>query len=570
MKLNIFSLCLLIFFTKIVFAQTLQPVSIYAHNNQAVYNTSETIHSKIYIKTPSGLLMQPINVYVDWYSADGKLLVHQIYLSKLGGAETSYLIPSDYSFSYLRMRMYTMNSLQQSLETKFADQVIFVHQPSVYNNWNQDSSSSHDLIQRQSDKYIFVKKIASSFDPKGRNEWEIENNSKDFINLSVSVVEEESFEQPFYNILNHFNKNILSSSTLKASYNDAFVQVKGKLNADTNLLKNAILSFSLFKPGQLPVIDKVPINSDGTFLVDQLNFFDSAQLSIQVEYKGKRKQKIPLSYQQMGLFNSAPLFAFDFKDSTPEFRFTHKPSPYIPYEKSNANEVVVYTNTKSTMEAMDKKYTNGLFRGGDAINFSMLTPNAQSFPTVFHYLMGKVPGMQISFGPDTLNGASGIWGMPSIKWRSMYGDEVKLFLNEFLIKPDRLLDININEIAYIKVFRPPFLGAALGAPNGAIAFYTKVGDEINGIPKDSKLTSFILKGFTSLTPYIHPDYSSEKKRAVIDKRKTLLWVSTIHLNQHTKAERIVYFNNDRSKKHRVIIEGVKQNGELIRKEWIVE
>jgi hypothetical protein len=566
MKFKFFSLLLFVFSVKFVFAQTVTPVSIYAHNNQALYSSGETVHSKIYIKTPTGLLMQPINVYIDWYSADGNLLVHQIYLSNLGGAESSYSIPSDYSFSYLRMRMYTMNSLQQSPETKFSDQVIFLTQSSVQNDLKQDSNLSQKPSDLQSDKSISVKKIASSFDPKGRNEWVIENNSKDFINLSVSVVEEESFEQPFYNILKDFNKNFNLGSTVKTSYNDAFIQVKGKLNADSNLLKNAILSFSLFKPGQLPIIDNVPINLDGTFLINQLSFIDSAQLSIQVDYKGKRKQKIPLAYQQMGLFTSAPLVAFDFKDSMPAFRFTHKPLPYIPYEKSNANEVVVYTNTKSALEVLEKKYASGLFLGGDAVSFNMMTPNAQSFPTIFHYIRGKVPGLQIIFEDQAVGG---IWGTPRFSWRSNF-DTIKLFLNQVPVSVDALMSINVNEIAFVKAFKPPFLGAALGAPGGAIAVYTKVGDENNYIPRDSKLTSFIVKGFTSLTPYIQPDYSSDKKRAIIDRRKTLHWVSTIHLNQKTQAERIVYYNNDRSKKHRVIIEGVKENGELIRKEWIVE
>lgn len=566
MKLNILTLFLYLFFAKIVFSQTLAPTTIYSHNNQTFYNTSETIHSKIYVKTTSGLLMQPINVYVDWYTADGKLLDHQIYLSKFGGAETSFVIPSEYSFSFLRMRMYTMNMLQQTLETKFSDQVIFVNQPSVYNSSKQDSSTFHKSIQMQSDKTIIVKKIAASFDPKGRNEWLIENNSKDFINLSVSVVEEESFEQPVYNILKHFNDSFHSSSTIKTNYNDAFVQVKGKLKADSSLLKNASLSFSLFKPGQIPIIDKVPINLDGTFLIDQLNFVDSAQLSIQVDYKGKRKQKIPLSYQQMGLFTSAPLFAFDFKDSIPAFRFTHKSLPYVPYEKLNANEVVVYTNTKSALEVLEKKYASGMFLGGDAVSFNMMTPNAQSFPTIFHYIRGKVPGLQIIFEDQ---GVGGIWGTPRFSWRSNF-DTIKLFLNQVPVSVDALMSINVTEIAFVKAFKPPFLGAALGAPSGAIAVYTKLGDESNYIPRDSKLSSFVIKGFTSLTPYIQPDYSSEKKRAVIDKRKSLHWIPTIHLNQNTQAERIVYFNNDRSKKHRIIIEGVKQNGELIRKEWIVE
>lgn len=216
---------------------------------------------------------------------------------------------------------------------------------------------------------------------------------------------------------------------------------------------------------------------------------------------------------------------------------------------------------------MDKKYANGLFRGGDAINFNILTPNAQSFPTIYHYLMGKIPGMQIYFRTDTL---PSLWGYPEINWRSNYNDEVKIFLNEFLIRPERVLDININEIAYVKVFKPPFLGAALGAPNGAIAFYTKLGDEGNHFPRESKLTSFMIKGFTRPPTYIQPDYSKANNQAVIDQRKTLLWAPTVHLSKEKPTMTLVYYNNDRSKQHRLIIEGVKQNGEIIRRDWLVE
>jgi hypothetical protein len=196
-------------------------------------------------------------------------------------------------------------------------------------------------------------------------------------------------------------------------------------------------------------------------------------------------------------------------------------------------------------------------------------------------LQGKVPGLQIIFenqgvmtpntdevdrGKLVGNDAS---GLPRFSWRSNF-DQIKLFLNQVPIDIAGLMQINIAEIAFVKVFRPPFLGAALGAPNGAIVIYTKLGDEENFSPRDSKLTSFTIKGFTSFTPYTQPDYSSEMNRAVIDMRKTLLWAPTIHLNQDKPKMTFVYYNNDRSKKHRLIVEGVKQNGEVIRRDWLIE
>lgn len=568
MKYIVFSIFIFSSFT--ILAQNIFPVSIYAHHNQTIYNKGEQVFSKIYLRTPQGLHMQPMNIYVDWYHANGYLMAHHTYLTESGGAEAGFLIPVDYDSQYVRMRMYTMHSLKQIPGSQFFDQVVFVHQSLGSNQAILNKNEINSLSKSSEDVFLQITNKVQSFSPKGRSEWIIENLSQDFINLSLSILEEESFEASPYTILTHFKTPTPNELLVKPDYYDAFVQVRGQLQIDSAKLTSDLLAFSVFKRGFLPIMDNVPIQKDGSFKIDRINVVDSAQLSIQFKIKGGKKLKIPLSYQQMGLFNSAPLYVNTFNSPVPSFSPQRLPISYNAYQKKDMTEVVVYTNTKSTMEAMDKKYTNGLFRGGDALNFSMLTPNAQSFPTVFHYLMGKVPGMQISFGPDTANGLSGIWGMPIIKWRSNYNDEVKLFLNEFLIKPDRLLEININDIAYIKVFRPPFLGAALGAPNGAIAFYTKMGDENIGIPRESKLTSFFIKGFTKPPAFSLPDYSIANHKAVIDQRKTLLWLPTIHLSKDKPKMTLVYYNNDRSKKHRLIIEGLKQNGEIIRRDWLID
>ncbi|MDP3393920.1 hypothetical protein [Sediminibacterium sp.] len=563
-------------------AQLNLPVALYAQHNQSIFNIKERIYSKIYVRSSKGLHMQPLNIYVDWYTAEGTLLVHQIYLTKFGGAEASFEIPVDYPFAFLRMRMYTLENLKLLPNYQFSDQIIFVNQKSNFSQKQIPESINSNSVKLQSDEAITVKKVFSSFSTKGRNEWLIENKGKDFMNLSLSITEEESFEPPMYNILQHFKSPNLTSQHPKSDYYDAFVQVRGQLKlADLNS-ENANLVFSLFKRGQMPIIDQVPLASDGSFSIDRLIFTDSAQLSLQLDYRGKRNQKIELSYQQLGLFKTAPLYAFNFLDSLPVFYPRVKQASWTNYQKQDENEVVVYAKSKSALELLEDKYATGLFKGGDAIDFNMMLPNVRSFPTLFHFLQGKVPGLQIFFQSATSTQAidsavtagrkeeeSGIFGTPKFSWRSNQ-DQIKFFLNQVPVSVDALLQLPMADIAYIKVFRPPFLGAGMGAPNGAIAVYTKQGDEADYVPKKSKLTRFMLQGYTNPFPYLSPDYSSEKKRAVIDKRKTLLWVPTIHLNHDSPDQRIIYYNNDRSKKHRIIIEGVKQNGDLIRKEWIVE
>ncbi|QGW26787.1 hypothetical protein GLV81_00530 [Phnomibacter ginsenosidimutans] len=52
------------------------------------------------------------------------------------------------------------------------------------------------------------------------------------------------------------------------------------------------------------------------------------------------------------------------------------------------------------------------------------------------------------------------------------------------------------DIAYVKVFRPPFYGAYLGGAGGAIAVYTKDGS--NGFFTGSR-NSFLVNGYTPET-----------------------------------------------------------------------
>lgn len=545
--------------------------SLYAHQAKSVYGPGEKLFSKVYIHQNNRLLMQPVNLYVDWYNVEGLLLEHQIYLAQKGGADISFIVPKDYPFTFLRMRAYTLVSMNQFPAFRYCDQVVAVYQSGASKYTVADTTSTIlnrdglDQKQNQSVGMLEFIKTSQTLEPKGKVEWSIVNKTGDFVNLSVSVVEEENYLPSVYSILK--DSKTASPSIVQKSpvYTDAFIQVKGAFLTDPEELKNAMVSFSLMKRGTVPIIDDVPVTDSGTFLVDRLIINDSAILGIQLDTRKKRKQKIALQFQQLGLFADAPAYVNDFGYPLPEFQFqspkARELATYVPAE----NEVVVYSTSKNPLQVLEDKYTTGLFKGGDALGFNMMTPNAISFPNIFQFLRGKVPGLQISFD-DQMNAGN---GKPRLYWRSQQ-DTLKFFLNQMMVEMEVIQTLNINEIAFIKVFRPPFLGAALGAPNGAIAVYTKQGDEANYIPKGSKLTQIPIKGFTPYLPFNGPQYKMEKRKSVMDKRKLLHWVSSLHLSADQSEYKIHYFNNDRSKRHRVVVEGVQQNGNLIRKEWILE
>ncbi|MDX2046149.1 MAG: hypothetical protein SFU87_05155, partial [Chitinophagaceae bacterium] len=92
-------------------------------------------------------------------------------------------------------------------------------------------------------------------------------------------------------------------------------------------------------------------------------------------------------------------------------------------------------------------------------------PSAVGSFTVFQYLQGRVPGV-------TINNASMF--SPVVRWRMA---NTSFFLNEMRVDANTLALLNMSDIALVKVFRPPFIGAIGNGPGGAIAVYTLMGED---------------------------------------------------------------------------------------------
>lgn len=112
------------------------------------------------------------------------------------------------------------------------------------------------------------------------------------------------------------------------------------------------------------------------------------------------------------------------------------------------DEVIVKTKVKSQMQLLDEKYASPLFSSSDAYQFdAMNDPFARGATNVLQYLQGRVAGLQI-----TVAGMGG--DNSSVSWR---GGSPSFFMNEMPVDVSQLASINMSDVAYIKVFRPPFL-----------------------------------------------------------------------------------------------------------------
>ena len=146
---------------------------------------------------------------------------------------------------------------------------------------------------------------------------------------------------------------------------------------------------------------------------------------------------------------------------------------------------------------------------------------------------------------------------------------IYFYLNEMTVDMDALIHIPMSEIAFIKVFNTPFMGAPGGGFGGAIAVYTKKGDErkeaFNTVDEKK-----LLIGYTKYQEFFSPNYSDSVKSFAPDARTTLYWNPYVLTNAKSHKVQLEFYNNDISKRLRVVLEGINAEGKLAHVEKIIE
>ena len=307
------------------------------------------------------------------------------------------------------------------------------------------------------------------------------------------------------------------------------------------------------------------LKTDGSFADSSLVFYDSIKVFYQFNKNRQLDRRAEVEFAN-GLFPSPhkwPVEPLGFLSDTAGNAF----NKYRRQEQDRLNQllkettlegVTVTAKTKSAIEKMDEKYTSGLFAGGDALQFDFMDdPIGQSASNAFQYLQGRVAGLQINAGANP----------PTLSWR---GATPSLFVDEINADAQQLESIPSSDIAYIKVFRPPFVGAFGGGSGGAIAVYTKKGGDRPSTPGNGLMYKSI-SGYSPLKEFYSPDYSTMlPEHRATDLRSTIYWQPYILTNRKNNTATIEFYNNDVSRKLRLVLEGVDADGHLAAVEKILE
>jgi len=343
-------------------------------------------------------------------------------------------------------------------------------------------------------------------------------------------------------------------------------KVYGATNAQLRDAATIILIVNQKSQADGNIMLMLPVAPDGTFNDPSYFLFDTAQIYYKLSTGIKdgsatfMESRLPALRYRMpatGIFYNR---LGDTTGYSRHFRLSDETLRLLQESEGKVLEnVIVNTKTKSSVEIMDEKYTSsGLFSGGDSYKFDLVNDKFRfAYQNIFQYLQGKVAGLQINTSSNP----------PSLMWR---GGPPQLFLDEVPLDADFVSSIAVSDIAYVKVFRPPFFAGSGTSTNGAIAIYTRRGNDGQAEPGKG-LASNKVSGYTPIRQFYSPNYSSfnaanEKK----DLRTTLYWNPQVVTTAAKNKMKLTFYNNDVSKSFRVIIEGITKDGQLVHLEQIME
>jgi hypothetical protein len=282
--------------------------------------------------------------------------------------------------------------------------------------------------------------------------------------------------------------------TLKYPAEKDFLKITGKVLGVKSISSAAPLILNLIIAGKDSSKNFmfIPVQKDGSFEDKGVFFYDTARIFYGFNGNSKLTDITQVQFENGLLRQTAKSIQYPHRDplvnrsdSLSYSRMNYFLDQQEQLKKRMAaatlQEVIVKSKIKtiSNLQVLEQKYTSGLFSGGDGYSFDLSEdPFAMSAIDILTYLQGKVAGLMIS----------GSGSQASLSWRGSVPD---LFVNEMKSGIDMVQAVSVSDIAFVKVFRPPFFGSMGGGSGGAIAIYTRKGSD--GRKAFQGLRSFIVR-----------------------------------------------------------------------------
>jgi hypothetical protein len=372
-----------------------------------------------------------------------------------------------------------------------------------------------------------------------------------------------------YNVSDIANNKMAS---YKYGIDTSFLFIKGKINSGKKM-NGGLFSYSLKKEKGNAKLIASQLDNNNEFK-NSFVFFDSiklialdknlnSDLTVQTNLLPAFSKKIKLE----------PIDFISAARSNAEVLLSPEEVQRLKLLKMSTTleDVVVKTKQKTKEQLLDEAYTSGFFSGDARYKFDIQNePTALSAPDMLQYLLYSIPGLIVSRQSDMeghpVGGASP--SEPVVTWR---GESPTFYLDEQPLEQDFVIKTPMTQIAYIKVFPPPFNGgfsmaAASGEPlaqsgrGGAIAVYTKKA----GYYSSQDVIATVLYGYSSTKQFYSPDYADAATQVAYDNRSTIYWNPWLLIDpKKSKKVKVEFYNGDIYSKLNVVIQGFTTDGKLV-------
>lgn len=370
---------------------------------------------------------------------------------------------------------------------------------------------------------------------------------------------------------------LLAGQKAQQNYTDqAFITIKGLVTDANNKPANGgKLNLFLDAADVSSQHYITNVDANGRFILDSMVFRGKGEFFY--AYTDKKEKPVPA----LVVIDADPFAVNTKKASLSLINESGKTSDLLPALKDELNtrlkyvkdlagenvkelpgvEVKSETNRTKAEQEVNDKYTSGAFRspGKETID-NINNPPTDMAQNGVDFVKNRI--QQLVLDGNRFTNRKNFSLISGQRWT------VGVFINE---QPAELLQLRMlraDEIALVKFYEAGFVGTSSTAPGGALAVYTK--EKKREAPKDDKLEYFNYPGYTVTKEYYNPDYSMPVKKHFTDNRTTLFWAPDLFTNAENKIIPIRFFNNDVSKKYKIIVEGFDANGKLVHLEMVVE
>ncbi|MDR1583906.1 MAG: TonB-dependent receptor plug domain-containing protein [Prevotellaceae bacterium] len=138
-----------------------------------------------------------------------------------------------------------------------------------------------------------------------------------------------------------------------------------------------------------------------------------------------------------------------------------------------------------------------------------------------------------------------------------------IIIDDVIWEGANLRDINILDVESIEILKGAE-AAVLGSKGagGAIIITTKTGDIIPKTGVKFNIKTIVPKGYRKDVEFYSPKYETEMQMTEIDRRTTVFWKPNVKISEGTAT--FDFYTADSNSTYSVIIEGVTNNGKIIR------